>query len=306
MESSKFIKILKQPRKAICLLAYTGALNWLDDMHYLQLLYYGTFGKKLNLIQPKTFNEKLQWLKLYDRDPRYINMVDKYAAKKYAASIIGEQYIIPTLGVWSDFEKIDFDKLPNQFVLKCTHDSGGSVICKDKSKFNFNDAKKRINKSLKRNFYYVCREWPYKNVLPRIIAEKYMENTNSNEDLNDYKLMMFNGEHRCSFVCTNRYSHSGLNVTFFDQNWRVMPFERHYPKSKTNIERPKSYDTMILLAKKLSKGIPFVRIDFYEIDEKPYFGEITFFPGGGFEEFQPEQYDQILGDWISLKFPKSN
>jgi hypothetical protein len=255
--------------------------------------------KPINFNRVVTFNEKLQWLKLYDHNPQYTTMVDKYKVKQYVADKIGEQYIIPTLGVWNHFDEIDFDKLPNQFVLKCTHDSGGLIICKDKSKLDKKVAKVKIEKSLKRNYYWVGREWPYKDVTPRIIAEKYMQN-NSDDELADYKFMMFNGEERCAFVCTNRYSGNGLNVTFYDPDWKIMPFERHYPRSETPIAKPQSYEAMIEFAKKLSKNIPFVRIDFYEINGKPYFGEITFFPGSGFEEFSPDYYDETLGNWIKL------
>lgn len=300
MKENKIIKVLKNPRKAICALAYSGALNWMDDKTYLQLLYFGTFGKKLNLVNPTTFNEKLQWLKLYDRNPQYTTMVDKYAAKQYVSGIIGEQYIIPTLGVWDTFDEINFSTLPNQFVLKCTHDSGGVVICKNKSTFNKSVARERINACLKRKFFYSGREWPYKNVLPRIIAEKYLESGSSNEELNDYKLMMFNGKHKCSFVCTNRYSEGGLCVTFYNTDWEIMHFERHYSRSPVPIACPKTYHTMVELAQKLSKDIPFVRIDFFEVDERPYFGEMTFFPGGGFEEFSPDSYDQTLGAWMEI------
>lgn len=232
-------------------------------------------------------------------------MVDKYEAKKYVANIIGEEYIIPTLGIWDKFDDIDFDSLPNQFVLKCTHDSGGLVICEDKSRLDIKRARKKIVKSLRTNYYYLHREWPYNNVKPRIIAEKYMKDSQTT-DLNDYKLMMFNGELKCSFVVSNRYSTSGLNVTFYDQEWNVMPFERHYTIDKRDIEKPVSYNIMLQLAEKLSKDIHFVRVDFYEIQGKPYFGELTFYPGSGFEEFTPEEWDYKLGEMIKLQSIKSD
>lgn len=294
----KIKMVIKNPLKIIVFLCNKKIIK-LSDKDYLKLRYKSNFHKNINFDNPKTFNEKLQWLKLYDRNPEYTKMVDKYEAKKYIADIIGEEYIIPTLGVWDKFEDIDFNKLPNQFVLKCTHDSGGVVICKDKSKLNIEKAKKKINKSLKRNYYYSGREWPYKNVKPRIIAETYMENEGE-EDLNDYKFMCFNGKVNCSFVCTERRSKEGLKVTFFDLNWTKMPFERHYPSSTENIKKPENYELMIKLAEKLAKNIPFVRVDFYEIDGKLYFGELTFFPGSGFEEFTPEEWDKKLGDMLEL------
>lgn len=273
-------------------------LDWMPDAWYLKLMYRTRMHKKLNLKNPQSFNEKLQWLKLNDHNPEYTNMVDKYEAKKYVASRIGEEYIIPTLGVWDCFDDIDFALLPEQFVLKCTHDSGGLVICKDKAKLDITNAREKIEKSLKTNYYLSGREWPYKNIKPRIIAEQYMEDASGG--LQDYKLMMFNGNHKCTFTCTQRYEKEGLKVTFFDTDWKVMPFERHYPRSNKRIEKPVSYEKMVDLATKLSGKIPFVRCDFYEIHGKPYFGELTFYPGSGMEEFNPEEYDKKLGDWITL------
>lgn len=284
-------------------------LKLMPDSIYLRWIFKKIMGYPLNLKNPRTFNEKLQWLKLHDRKPIYTTMVDKYEAKKYAASIIGEEYIIPTLGVWNHFDEIDFDSLPNQFVLKCTHDSGGIVICRDKSKFDKDTAREKIEKCLKFNFYWAGREWPYKNVKPRIIAEKYMEDESYTlylrsdtkfDGLIDYKFMCFNGKVKCIFTVTQRYSEEGLKVTFFDTDWNKMPFERHYPMDKRSIKKPTSYDEMVVLSEKLSRGCTFVRVDFYEINEKPYFGEMTFYPGDGWEEFTPYEWDRILGEWIDL------
>lgn len=270
-----------------------------DDEKFLKILYKRKFGKKLNLENPETFNEKMQWLKLYDRDDKYTNMVDKYESKKYVSNIIGEEYIIPTLGIWNKFEEIDFEKLPNQFVLKPTHTSGNVFICKDKTKINYKKLKKRVNKWLKRKYYYTGREWPYKNIKPRIIAETYIENQNE-IGLRDYKFMCFNGKVKCSFVCSNRNSKEGLHVDFYDLEWNKMPFTRHYPNSREDIKKPINYEQMIKLSEKLALNIPFVRVDFYEANEKIYFGELTFYPGSGFEEFSPERYDRILGDMLDL------
>ena len=281
-------------------LSVYGKYNNLNDESFLKKAFRCYMGKELNLDNPQTFNEKLQWLKLYDRKPEYTTMVDKYAVKKYVADIIGEEYIIPTLGVWNHFDEIDFDKLPNHFVLKCTHDSGGIVICKDKNKLDLKSAKKKIEKCLKRNYYWSSREWPYKDVKPRIIAEPYMEDSKAHE-LIDYKFMCFNGKVKCSFTCSERFSKDGLKVTFFDKDWNVMPFERHYPVSKDSPKKPINYDKMIQFSEQLSKGIPFVRVDFYEINGQLYFGELTFYPGGGFEEFTPEEWDYKLGDFLKLK-----
>lgn len=300
---NKCLRIIKRSLKSkearFDYLASIGFYNKMPDKEFLKKRFKLKVGYELNLDNPITFNEKIQWLKLYDRNPQYTIMVDKYLVRQYISEKLGKEYLIPLLGVWNTFEDINFNGLPNQFVLKCTHDSGGLVICKDKESLNLKDAEKKIKQSLKRNFYYYGREWPYKNVHPRIIAEKYMADEFEKE-LKDYKMMCFNGKVLCSFVCTERYSNDGLKVTFFDKDWKVMPFERHYPKSKKIIEIPKKYDEMIYLAEKLAKNIPFVRVDFYEIEERIYFGEITFYPGNGMEEFSPEEWDYKLGSWLDL------
>lgn len=294
---SKLYNFFTDKRLRFSYLTAMGLTRWMSDEQFLKKEYFLQMGKPLNLNDPKTFNEKLQWLKIHNRKPEYTTMVDKYAVKQYVADRIGEQYIIPTLGVWEHFDDIDFDNLPKQFVLKCTHDSGGIVICRDKSKLDKKTAKKKLEYYLKRKYYYIHREWPYKNVKPRIIAEKYMTNGDG-EDLNDYKLMCFNGKVKTTFVCSDRFSKDGLKVTFYDTDWRRMPFERHYPASKTEIDKPQTYEEMVILAEKLSFGIPFVRVDFYEINGNIYFGELTFFPGSGYEEFTPEEWDKTLGNWI--------
>ncbi len=275
-----------------------GTLKWISDENYLKKIYKKRIGRDLNLDNPKTFNEKLQWLKIHDRKPEYTKMVDKYEAKKYVANIIGNEYIIPTIGVWDKFKSIDFSKLPNKFVLKCTHDSGGVLICKDKSKLNKLKTKIRFNIIMKRNFYYRHREWVYKDVKHRIIAEKLIESEEG--ELADYKFMCFNGKVKYIFTCTERRSKEGLKVTFYDTNWNKMPFERHYPSERKPMKKPENLELMIKIAEKLSKNIPFVRVDLYDINGKIYFGELTFYPGSGLEEFSPEKYDRILGDEINL------
>lgn len=284
--------------KVIIKLAQNNIIK-IPDHQYLTLLGKLRLGTKINIDNPQTFSEKLQWLKLYDRNPEYIKMVDKYEVKKYISNLIGKEYIIPTLGIYNSFDEIDFDSLPKQFVMKCTHDSGGNIICTDKEKLDYKYARKKMNKCLKRNYYNYNKEWPYKNIKPRIIIEKYMKDEKQNE-LKDYKFMCFNGKVKCSFVCSDRYENGGLKVDFYDLQWKKMPFQRHYPNSNKDIPKPKNYELMINLAEKLSKDIPFVRVDFYEIDEKVYFGELTFFPGSGFEKFTPEKYDKILGDMLEL------
>ena len=278
-----------------------GLYNNLPDEEFLKKYYRAVFHRELNLNDPKTFNEKLQWLKLYNRKPEYTVMVDKYNVRKYVADTIGEQYLIPLLGVWDDPEDIDFDALPEQFVLKCNHNSGlGMCICKDKSKLDIPKVKRDLKKGLEQDYFLTRREWPYKDVPRRIIAEKYMSD-GFTEELNDYKLMCFNSKVKSTFVCSNRFSKDGLNVTFYDTDWNRMPFERFtHPAIKTEIAKPKSYDEMVALAERLAQDIPFVHVDFYEINGRLYFGELTFFQASGFEKFNPESWDKTLGDLIKL------
>lgn len=281
--------------------AACGMYNGLSDEEFLKKYYRAVFHKELNLDNPETFNEKLQWLKLYNRKTEYTMMVDKYKVRQYVADTIGEQYLIPLLGVWDAPEDIDFDTLPEQFVLKCNHNSGlGMCICKDKNKLDIQKVKRALKRGLEQDYYLTRREWPYKDVPRKIIAEKYMSD-GSSEELNDYKLMCFNSKVKTTFVCSNRFSKDGLNVTFYDTDWKRMPFERYaHPASKTEIAKPKTYDEMVALAERLAQEMPFLRVDFYEIKGKPYFGELIFFPASGFEKFNPESWDKTLGDWIKL------
>jgi len=277
-------------------------LKWISDELYLKLRFWLIMGYKLNLNEVETFNEKLQWLKLNDRKLEYTPMVDKYEVRKYISEIIGNEYLIPLIGIWDKFEDIEFEKLPNQFVLKCTHDSGGLIVCKDKAKLDISQAKKKIDRCLNRNYYYHGREWPYKNVKPRIICEKYIVDESGTE-LKDYKFMCFNGKVKCLLVCLNRNMPDGLKIDFYDKDWNLMLFERFsHRKSGKDIPKPKTLNMMIELSEKLSSNIPFVRVDFYEVDGKLYFGELTFFPGSGFEKFVPETADYELGSWLELPY----
>lgn len=277
-----------------------GILHVLNDTIFIKLSYYIFMKEKINLKNPKGFNEKLQWLKLNDRKAVYTKLVDKYQVKQFVTELIGKEYIIPTIGVWDSFDEIKFEELPNKFVLKCTHDSGGVVVCNNKKELNMEETRAKLEKCLSRNFYWVSREWPYKDVKPRIIAEEYLT-SDEDGDLKDYKFMCFNGEAKCSFVCSDRFSNEGLKVTFYDREWKKLPFERHYPKSNKDIAKPQNYELMIQLAERLSSNIPFVRVDFYEANEKVYFGEMTFFPGSGLEEFTPKEWDYKLGEMIDLR-----
>lgn len=296
---SKLKKIFKNPKLLFLTLGQRGVFNWMDDKKYIQIAFEILMGKDLNLDNPQTYSEKLQWIKLYDRRPEYTMMVDKYAVKDYVTQKIGKQYVIPTLGVWNHFDEIDFDSLPNQFVLKCTHDSGGLVICKDKSKLDKKKAKKKIEECLRHNFYYGQREWPYKNVPHRIIAEQYMEDSKTKE-LRDYKFFTFNGEVKALFIATERGSKEETKFDFFDADFKHLPFTNGHPNAPAMPEKPECFNEMKRLAAKLSEGIPQARIDLYEVDGKVYFGEITFFHWSGFKPFEPEEWDYKFGEWVKL------
>lgn len=291
-------ELIKDPKKIIFSLGMKGKLGFISDEKYLRLMYWANTGKKLNLEKPVTFNEKLQWLKLHNQNPEYSKMVDKYEAKKWVAERIGEEYIIPTLGVWDSFDEIDFDQLPDQFVLKCTHDSGGLVICKDKDKLNKIKAKKKIEASLKRNYFLVGREYPYKAVKPRIIAEQYMEDAASKE-LKDYKIFTFDGEAKALFIVSNRQT--GMTTAdYFDIDFNHLDFTWGYPHSKVLPSKPKSFEQMVKAAECLAKGTVELRVDFYEVNGQAYFGEMTFFDGSGFDVFDPEEWDRKFGDLVKL------
>lgn len=263
-------------------------------------VFYKRVGYYPNLDNPQTFNEKLQWLKLYYQNSLYTKLVDKSQVKEYVASIIGHEYIIPTIGVWNRFDDIDYSKLPDQFVLKCTHDSGGLVICKDKKSLNLDFAKNKINKSLATNYYYLGYEWPYKNVKPRIIAEQYMEDSSTGE-MSDYKFYVFNGRVRILKLATDRDVNTGeVNMDFYDMDFNHLPFRRGHPNSLKQLKKPSQFELMKSLAEKLAKDIPFVRVDFYEVNGNVYFGEMTFFPASGWVAFEPQDWDYKLGEWLKL------
>ncbi|MBO7303961.1 MAG: glycosyl transferase [Clostridia bacterium] len=287
-------------RKWVNLVLESKLSRTFSDKRYLRLNYWVRMKRKLDLENPKTFNEKLQWLKLYDRKPIYTTMVDKYEAKKYVADIIGEEHIVPTLGVWESFDEIDFDSLPNQFVLKCTHDSGGLVICRDKTALDMVAAKKKIERSLKRNYFWQSREWPYKELKPRIIAEKYMEDEETSE-LRDYKFFCFDGKPELLFIATARQSEvEETKFDFFDMDFNLLPFTNGHPNASVTPEKPRQFEKMQELAAKLSVGVPQLRVDFYEVNGAVYFGELTLFHWGGTMPFKPECWDAKLGSMIKL------
>lgn len=269
----------------------------LSDESCIRRLYKEKLNKELNLDIPKTFNEKLQWLKLYNRRPEYTVMADKYAVKKYVSDKIGSEYVVPLLGAWEDFDNIDFSALPEQFVLKCNHDCGSIIICRDKRTFDINAARKKLTKGLKRNYYWESREWPYKDIPPKIIAEEYLGNDDGKLPI-DYKFYCFDGEPKIMFIASNRGKDTKHD--FYDMKFNHLDIIYRKPNASTLPEKPRDFEKMQSLAAILSKGIPFVRIDFYSVNEQIYFGEYTFFPAGGGAPFVPEQWDDILGGWLNL------
>ena len=275
------------------------SLRFLPDKTYCQLYYFFQFHKFIDYKNPKTYTEKINWLKLNDRKSEYSEMVDKYNAKIYVSNIIGNEYIIPTLGVYDKFDEIEFDKLPNQFVIKCTHDSEGLVVVKDKKIFDIKKAKEIIKEAMKYNYYYIGREYPYKNIKPRIIVEEYMEDKKYNE-LRDYKFFCFNGKVKVFKVDFDRFIKHRAN--YYDVNKNLLEIgEVVCPPdfNKTNLI-PNNLSKMIKLAEILSKDLTFVRVDFYEVNNKIYFGELTLYPASGFGKFIDEKWDIIIGDWINL------
>ncbi len=292
---------LKNPKVFVVGFLIRIGYKFIPEILYLKLLYRLEVGKSLNLKNPQTFTEKIQWLKLYDRRPEYTTMVDKYAVKEYVAKKIGKEYIIPTIGFWDSPEDIEWDKLPNQFVLKTTHGGGshGVVICKDKATFDKKKAIVRLNTAMKGDISASYKEWPYKNVRKRIIAEQYMEDP-SLQELRDYKFFCFGGQCKCFKVDFDRFIEHHAN--YYDSNGNLLMFGEKglLPKFDKVIEMPKNLNKMIELANKLSDTIPLLRVDFYNVDGHIFFGELTFYPASGLLPFVPEDWDLTLGNWIVL------
>lgn len=329
------LRLTKLPRKYLSFLMECGLLNNMDDEKYLKIMWLIRMGYPLDLNNPRTFNEKLQWLKLHDHNPQYTIMADKYEAKKFIAERVGEEYVVPNYGVWDSFDAIDFDALPDQFVLKTTHDNDSQVIVKNKLTFNREAAKKRLESHLKRNHYYNTREWAYKNIKPQIIAEKLLENSD-NSELLDYKVSCFNGEPQFTYIqartcndpnklLTNndnkgcfkfsqiklefklrRYLNDIEIITYYDNNYNIIPCSNSDGPSLAKPDpKPITFDKMLELSRILSKDIPHVRVDFYEVDGKLYVGELTFYTSAGFAEFTPDEYNYKFGDMITLPEPNA-
>lgn len=278
------------------LLAHFG--QFLSDKQYILLKWKNCMDYKLDLDNPRTFNEKLQWLKLNDHNPLYTKLVDKYTVKDYVAKKIGASHVIPTLGAWDSVDDIECGSLPQQFVLKCNHDSGGLVICKDKSQFDVKKAIKVLSDSFSFDFYKAGREWPYKGVKRKVIAEKYLENEGG--DLEDYKVHNFNGEPKFILLCRDRSKASGMTEDFYDTDWNHLDLKRPEHDNPGGHKKPEELQRMMELSKILSEGIPFVRTDFYIVNHQIYFGEMTFYPATGMKPFEPEEWDYKFGEWLEL------
>lgn len=293
------ISYIKEPKRiGLAILTHFG--TWLPDAMYLRIMFRFKMGNRLNLKTPKTFNEKLQWLKLYNRKPEYTRMVDKCEAKRVAESIVGKDYIIPTLGVWDRFEDIDFSTLPERFVLKTTNGGGGGgvVICLNKGNLDKVAAAERLNASLRSSIYRHLKEWPYKDVKPRILAERFM--VDESGELRDYKFYCFSGEPKVFLVASERFSGHRTYFDYFDMNGNHLPFTQGGMNSPVTPSLPSNFEEMKRVAGKLSQGLPHVRVDLYSVDGKVYFGEYTFFDSSGFEKFTPQEWDGIFGEWLTL------
>ena len=286
---------LKNPRRAINGLILSTAKFWPDKL-YISTLYKLHFRRRLNWENPISFCEKLNWLKMNNRNPQYSIMADKFAVKQYVTNIIGSEFVVENYLVADNWDKIDFDKLPEQFVIKCTHDSGGAFVCRNKSTFDFNHVRYVVEKNLKTNYFYHLREWPYKNIVPRIIVDKYLDD-HTGEELRDYKWWCFNGEPKYMY-CTIK----GKNIyeNFYDMDFKPVNICHGYPRHKPEFEKPSQFALMKNLAMKLSQGIPFVRVDFFQVEEHVYFGEFTFYDWGGIRPFRDFEVDIRLGQLIDI------
>lgn len=300
MSIKGIINYIKNPRKLFEKLEQIGWLAWLSDEKYLKAVYKIRMGKVLNLKTPSSFNEKLQYLKIHDHNPKYHILADKYLVREYISEKLGKDYLIPLIGVWDNPNEIDFESLPNQFVLKCNHNSGlGMCICKNKSIINKDEIRKNLIRGIREDYYRNGREWPYKDIPRKIIAEQYMEDSASGE-LRDYKFFCFNGRARFFKVDFDRFTDHHAN--YYDIGGTLLYFGETVcpPNVEKKIELPNSIPKMVFLAEKLAEGIPFVRVDFYDVNGSIYFGEMTFFPASGMGTFIPEEADEKIGELLDI------
>lgn len=294
-------EFFKNPKRALIYFMNYRCPSLLPDKVFICQQYKDIMGEELNLKNPTKFTEKLQWMKLYAHNPLYTQMVDKYEVKDFVANWIGKEYVLPIYGVWDSFDQIDFDKLPNQFVLKCNHDSGSYVVCTDKATFDKEKARQVLEPALKKNFFWMFREWPYKNVKRRIIAEQYEPSLGKKESV-EYKLTCFDGEVKVITVCSG-IPHQAVelrNNDNFSKDWKRQNWYAVYKPTGKDIKKPAEMDDIVRFSEELSKGIPQVRIDWYVIDGKIYFGEFTFFTWSGYIHFEPKEWNLTMGEWLKL------
>lgn len=300
-----FLELCKKNRRGVVAAVFNnlirlGVFHWMNDRSYLSLIYWANFGSKIDWNAPKTFNEKLQWLKIHDHNPVYPIIADKLKMKEWVSDIIGPGYTIPNLGVWNNPEEIDFDSLPNQFVLKWNHDSGSIVVCKNKEAFDREKAINKLKYGDRVNGFWYGREWPYSQIHPKVFAEVYMEDEKTKE-LRDYKIFTFDGKAKLLLVASERQKEGvDTKFDFFDLNLNHIAMRNQHENAKITPEPPSQFQLMKKIAERVSQGFAHLRVDFYEVNEKVYIGELTLYHGSGFMTFAPEKWYDILGDWIKL------
>lgn len=298
---SKIRKGLAEPHLIVPgLAACIARISLVSDKAAVDLRYRSLFHSRVNFENPRGFNEKLQWLKLHDRNPQYVRMVDKILAKEWASNLIGSDHVPKIYGVWDDFGSIPFEDLPQSFVLKTNHDSGGVVICPDSRSLDKDSARKKLTKHLRKNYFYGGREWPYGQIDRKIFAEQYLLSENFAADLADYKLFCFPNGRIVTLVCENRFSDGPMNKTFLDEDWNNLPIVEGGHPINDKCKRPDGFCQMKEFASLLSEGLPFARVDFFESNGTVYFGELTLYPNSGYERFAPEEWDTIFGSWVDL------
>ena len=295
---SKIIDYFKHPSMIEEWLLINKPFLFKDDYTFLKRKWKYMNGVELNIDNPSTFNEKLNWLKIYNRNPQITLMADKYEVKKYVGSIIGDEYVVPCYGVWNNFDEIDFGTLPNQFVIKATHDSSGACVVKDKANFDREAARNKYEKILRRNWFWPYREWAYKDIKPRIIVDRYLDD-HSGHELTDYKFWCFNGAPKVMYI-TNKGKK--IQENFYDMNFMPLDINHGYSRHEPEYKKPQNFELMMSLCLKLLDGIniPFVRVDFFDVHNHIYFGEFTFYDWAGFKPFPSYEWDVMLGSWIDL------
>ena len=304
---NKLYSYVKNPKKILKYIEYkwlhTTYGKKMDDAEYVKKMFKLNMDYELDLDNPKTFNEKLQWLKLFNRKEKYTAMVDKYLSKDIVSQIIGDKYVAKVYGVWNSVDEIDWDVLPEQFVLKTTHDCGGVIVCRDKGSLNLKECKRVLKQHMKREYFYHCREWPYKNTVPKIMAEELLKD-GENNILPVYKVFCFGGEPKIIQTIQND-KQINETIDYYDAEWNILKLKQNYPNSEKPLSKPKKLEEMLKLAQELSKDMAFIRVDFYTVNDEIFFSEFTFFSDAGFASFEPKEWDRKMGEWIVLPDKKA-